>query len=355
MPCIRYGELYTTYGVLIDKVLSRTNTSADQLVISKGGEVIIPASGEAALDIATASLVLEAGVALGGDLNIIQSELNGVFLSYYLNSRRKFDIARLAQGNSVVHLYSSQLSTLTIFKPTLEEQQKIATFLRTVDDKINKLRRKRELLESYKRGLMQKLFSQEIRFKQDDAFDFPDWVEISFGSLFTERSEKGHEKLELLSVKTIGGVVKRSDIEGKNNASQDRSNYKRVLPGDIAYNSMRMWQGASGLSAFKGIVSPAYTVVTPNNDCDPVFFSYLFKYPPLVFNFRRYSQGLTSDTWNLKYPAFSNIKWKLPTSILEQKKITIVFQEMDAKISKLEEIIHAMETFKKGLLQKIFV
>lgn len=242
-----------------------------------------------------------------------------------------------------------------IYLPSKNEQKKIAHSLNSIADKLEKLCSKRELFETYKRGLMQKLFSQEIRFKKDDGSEFPDWEEIKFGRIFSERSEKGHENIELLSVKMNGGVVRRSDIEGKNNASEDRSNYKRVLPGDIAYNSMRMWQGASGLSTHEGIVSPAYTVITPNHNSDPVFFSYLFKYAPLVFIFRRFSQGLTSDTWNLKFPTFSKIKWRLPTDKQEQKKIAMALQIMDKKINDLDKVIEALETFKKGLIQKIFV
>ena len=94
---------------------------------------------------------------------------NGVFLSYYLNNSKKEDIASLAQGVSVVHLYSSQLSTLNINLPSSEEQTKIAEFLSAVDDKISQLSRQLELLKQYKKGVMQKIFSQEIRFKNENG------------------------------------------------------------------------------------------------------------------------------------------------------------------------------------------
>ncbi|MFT6814624.1 MAG: type I restriction enzyme S subunit, partial [Sphingobacteriales bacterium] len=112
--CIRYGELYTTYGETISEVKSRTNVDSGDLVFSSANDVIIPASGETQIDIATASCVLREGIALGGDLNIVKTKNNGVFLSYYLNSKKKLEIARLAQGISVVHLYSSQLSLLEL-------------------------------------------------------------------------------------------------------------------------------------------------------------------------------------------------------------------------------------------------
>jgi len=137
IPCIRYGELYTHYSEVITTILSHTNLNSKDLIFSKENDVIIPASGETAIDISTAACVVKGGVALGGDLNIIRSELNGIFLSYYLNYVRKKDIARLAQGISVVHIYSIQLKLLEVDIPCLEEQNKIADFLFDVDSLIN--------------------------------------------------------------------------------------------------------------------------------------------------------------------------------------------------------------------------
>ena len=158
LECIRYGELYTDYNETIASVKSRTNSSPSDLVLSKANDVIIPASGETQLDISTASCVLKPGVALGGDLNIIRSKLNGVFLSYYLNAWRKHQIARFAQGISVVHLYSSQLKALLVDVPCDEEQKKIATFLQTIDSKIDHVNQQLEQAQAFKKGLLQQMF-----------------------------------------------------------------------------------------------------------------------------------------------------------------------------------------------------
>ncbi|MBK8805770.1 MAG: restriction endonuclease subunit S [Bacteroidales bacterium] len=159
LPCIRYGELYTHYKETIDTIKSFTNLSADELVLSEANDVIIPASGETQIDIATASCVLKRGIALGGDLNIIRTEIDGVFLAYYLNSAKKTDIAQLAQGISVVHLYPSQLQTLSIsFPQNPQEQQKIATCLSSLDALITAQKEKIEQLKLHKKGLMQGLF-----------------------------------------------------------------------------------------------------------------------------------------------------------------------------------------------------
>ncbi len=158
LPCIRYGELYTHYKEIISEIISYTNIPADNLVLSQVNDVIIPSSGETQDDIATASCVMKDGVALGGDLNIIRTKVNGIFLAYYLNCAKKKDISQVAQGISVVHLYSSQLKKLIINIPRLKEQQKIASCLSSLDDLITAQTEKIEQLNQHKKGLMQGLF-----------------------------------------------------------------------------------------------------------------------------------------------------------------------------------------------------
>lgn len=156
--CIRYGELYTHYKETIKEICSKTNLDKSTLIFSEYNDIIIPASGETQIDIATASCVLKKGVALGGDLNIIRSPLNGTFLSYYLNAIKKGEIAALAQGNSVVHLYISQLQKLIITYPELVEQEKIAECLSSLDELISLHTEKLSALKEHKKGLMQQLF-----------------------------------------------------------------------------------------------------------------------------------------------------------------------------------------------------
>lgn len=158
IPCVRYGELYTKYGEQIFKVVSRTNLPITDLVLSEVNDILIPSSGETKADIATASCMLLSGVALGGDINIIKTSLNGVFLAYYLNSTLRNSIAKIAQGDAVVHLYGEQLKKFNISFPSLPEQQKIADCLSALDDQISAQQQKVEALKEHKRGLMQKLF-----------------------------------------------------------------------------------------------------------------------------------------------------------------------------------------------------
>ena len=156
--CIRYGELYTTYGEVIDKIISKTNLQSKDLFLSCRNDVLVPSSGETRQDIAKASCVMVDDVALGGDLNIIRSTENGIFLSYLLNGSCSKEIARIAQGDTVVHLYASQLKLLVVAIPDLAEQQKIADCLGSLDDVIAMQARKVDALKTHKKGLMQQLF-----------------------------------------------------------------------------------------------------------------------------------------------------------------------------------------------------
>lgn len=157
-PCIRYGELYTIYSEVISAAVSRTNVPTDDLVLSKGGEIIIPASGETPEDMARASYVAEAGIALGGDINIFSSPFGGPFLAHFLTHHRRNQIAKIAQGNSVVHLYAAQLASLSVPLPHRDEQRKIAGALAALDGKIAGVRAQIGGLESFKKGLLQQMF-----------------------------------------------------------------------------------------------------------------------------------------------------------------------------------------------------
>lgn len=137
-PCILYGELYTKYkSETIREVISKTNIDNTKLVRSKANDVIIPCSGETAEDIATARCVLNGNILLGGDLNIIRLHgYDGTFMSYQLNGKRKYDIAKVAQGVSVVHLYGEHLKGVKTINPCLTEQKKIASLLTLLNERI---------------------------------------------------------------------------------------------------------------------------------------------------------------------------------------------------------------------------
>lgn len=266
-------------------------------------------------------------------------------------------VAKYIRKNPTVgaqpNLSLNQVSKLIINTPSKNEQKKIGIFFSKLDRQIELEEKKLELLEQQKRGYMQKLFSQEIRFKDNKGNSYPDWKIVSIGDILEERTERSGEG-DMLSVTINNGIIKFDEIDRKDNSSKDKSNYRKVYKDDIAYNSMRMWQGASGKSEYEGIVSPAYTVTIPNENINPDFIAYYFKTHKLIHKFKINSQGLTSDTWNLKYRQLKDIKINL-CSKEEQSKIANLLIMYDKLINKQKHKLEILKTNKKGFLQKMFI
>ena len=184
------------------------------------------------------------------------------------------------------------------------------------------------------------------------GFDEP-YKQCRIGDIYAERSQRGASDMELLSVTMNDGVKPRSEIEGKDNSSEDKSNYKIVRKGDMVYNSMRMWQGANGISPCDGIVSPAYTVLMPKQEINNGYFAALFKSANLINEFRKNSQGMTSDTWNLKYPQIETIKVQIP-SVSEQDKVSEMFSVLDERIAAQSQLVESLKKYKRGVVDGIF-
>ncbi|WP_409440525.1 restriction endonuclease subunit S [Lentilactobacillus hilgardii] len=190
----------------------------------------------------------------------------------------------------------------------------------------------------------------KIRFK---GFDDP-WEQRKLGEIFEERKEnpKG-QTLKMLSVTINSGIVDANVLNRKDNSNSNKSNYKVVHANDIAYNSMRMWQGASGVSNELGIVSPAYTFLKPRVGLDVRFWGYLFKLTKMLQEFQKNSQGLTSDTWNLKYKQIKSIEVTMPSKN-EQNAISQLLQKLDFSIAANQSKLEQLKRLKKLLMQKIF-
>ena len=171
-PCILYGELYTKYkSEIISDIFSKTDIDTRKLVKSKANDVIIPCSGETAVDIATARCVPYDNILLGGDLNIIRLyDCDGSFMSYQLNGKRKYDIAKVAQGVSVVHLYGDHLKGVKTYNPCLEEQKKIVRLLSLLDERIATQNKIIDKLQSLIKGISGRIFAsiQGIEYRMSD-------------------------------------------------------------------------------------------------------------------------------------------------------------------------------------------
>lgn len=355
---ILYGRLYTKYETVIKQVDTFVDSRPGS-VYSEGGEVIVPASGETAEDIAIASVVEKPGILLGGDLNIIHPirNLDSTFLAISIsNGEPHKEMAKRAQGKSVVHLHNDDLSQIKFRYPSIEEQSKISKFFSNLDNLITLHQRKSDQLKKLKAYFLQNLFPAKgekvpkIRFKGFTG----EWEEHKIGNYFDERKESMPNG-ELLSVTINEGVKRFSELERHDSSNQDKSKYKKVCIGDIAYNSMRMWQGASGVSNYEGIVSPAYTILKPKYGINSKFVSYLFKKKDILYIFQVNSQGITSDNWNLKFPILSKIIIRVPASIEEQNKIAEQMGKMDDIITLHQRKLEALQTLKKFLLQNLFV
>ncbi|EAH4448409.1 TPA: restriction endonuclease subunit S [Listeria innocua] len=265
-------------------------------------------------------------------------------------------IKQSTNGTTMVHVTKSHIEQREFqIPPNLTEQQKIGDFFKQLDDTIALHQRKLDALKLMKKGFLQQMFPKseedvpKIRFTDFDG----KWRQRKLGDVFNERSERSADG-ELISVTINSGVIKASKLEKKDNSSFDKSNYKVVKKGDIAYNSMRMWQGASGCSFYDGILSPAYTVIYPRKDINALFIAYMFKKIDMLQTFQRNSQGLTSDTWNLKFPSLSVIKIKIPTNE-EQIKITNLFRKLEYTSTLHQNQIDRLKKVKKAYLKTMFI
>lgn len=352
--CIRYGELYTKYNEVIDIIYSKTNIDTSKLVFSEINDVIIPSSGETHIDIATASCVLSKGIILGGDLNIIKTKNNGVFLSYYFNNKKRIEIASLAQGSSVIHLYSNSLSTLNISIPTLPEQKKIAHFFTTIDQKINQLQEKKNALEGYKKGMMQQLFSQELQFKDENGKTFDDWEVKKLGEVceINPKNKNLPNSFIYVDLESVekGRLIKKNRMSIENSPSRAQ---RLLSHKDILFQMVRPYQKNNYFFDEKSkdyVASTGYAQIRTNHN--PIFIYQLLHTQSFV------NKVIVKCT-GTGYPAInstdlSKVIISLP-STREQTKIANFLTKIDKKINAVNTQIENTKTYKKGLLQKMFV
>lgn len=254
----------------------------------------------------------------------------------------------ISQRSGQPGINSVEYGAMKLAVPPLAEQRKIAEILGMWDEAIEKQSRLIEKLELRKRALMQRLLIGRTRLP---GFTTP-WQKVKLGEIFKERNETKCEHLPLLSITADRGVILQSESDKKDTSNDDKSKYKRICPNDIGYNTMRMWQGRSALSAMEGIVSPAYTIVTPKVEVDPLFISELIKQPRVVYDFWNHSQGLVGDTLNCKFHDFSQVKVAIP-SHPEQKAIAEVLTAADNEIATHRKRLEALRLQKRGLMQQL--
>lgn len=351
ISCIRYGELYTTYSEKIDEIYSKTNLNPSELFLSKCNDIIIPCSGETAQDIAKASCILLDGIALGGDLNVLRTRENGIFLSYYLNVIAKKDIAKIAQGVSIVHLYASELKNLKIKIPSVDEQKKIAEILSTWDEAINLTINLIESKKQFKKALMQNLLTAKIRFPQFND----EWKETKLGKILKERKAYQNKGFDLEHVSlTKDGVVPKSERYDRDFlVKDDNKQYKITRLNDICYNPANLKFGVICKNTYgDGIFSPIYVTFECCNELDNDFAGFYLTQNDFIQKVRKFEEGTVYERMAVGPENFLRFKIKLP-NLKEQQKIAEVLTACDDEINLLNLKLENLKRQKQGLMQKL--
>lgn len=263
-------------------------------------------------------------------------------------------IKLLAGNQAVPQINKTDFSAFKFYFPELEEQQKIASFLSAVDKKIEQLQQKQRLLEAYKKGVMQQLFSQQLRFTQEDGSDYPDWEEKLAKDIFYSHSNKNHNgDLPILSASQELGMIYRNESGIKIQATKKSiKSYKIVEEGDFVI-TLRSFQGGLDYSDKKGICSPAYTILKPQLPIERNFYKFYFKKERFINRLSNTTVGIR-DGKQITYSAFGSLKIPYPCKE-EQIQIANFLSAIDQKIAGVQTQIENTQQFKKGLLQQMFI
>ena len=327
LPCILYGELYTKYkSEVISNVVSKTDIESTNLVRSKANDVIIPSSGETAIDISTARCVPYDNILLGGDLNIIRlKNQDGRFFSYQLNGVRKLDIAQIAQGVSVVRLYGESLKRLKVRYPSKSEQEKISSLLSVLDERIEAQSRIIEKLQSLIIGLEQILLKTQS-----------DWRTCYIGDVLSIGSGKDYKHLSEGNIPVYGtGGYMLSVNDFLYDGDSVCIGRKGTIDKPI-YLQGRFWTVDTLFYThdFRGIL--------------PRYCYYLFQ----TINWQMYNEA--SGVPSLSKDTIERIMIAIP-DIEEQEKTCLVLDSVTQKISLEESYLSKLQQQKSYLLSTMFI
>ena len=332
-PCILYGELYTTYKTAIAKTIkSKTSIQSKSLVYSQKDDVIIPCSGETAEDIATSICVPYDGILLGGDLTIVHSDLDGAFLSNQINSVRKFDIARIAQGKSIVHLQADELKKIFIFYPSIQEQRKISAFIDKIDKRIEIQNKIIEDLKVLKKELNYSLIGRIINGKSSNC-KIEDVIDYEQPTNYIVKSDKYIENGETPVLTANKAFLLGYTIENEGVYNKSDCIILDDFTLDFKYVNF----------PFK-IKSSAIKILTAKKDIELRYF-----YEYLLF------LGLTSHEHKRHYISeIAPLPLYLP-SIDEQRSALSALNSISEKIKVEENYIIALKAQKCFFLRTMFI
>jgi type I restriction enzyme S subunit len=287
-----------------------------------------------------------------------KKELDLLFKKYCFKTKPfRNKLISLSTTSANTNINQESLNILTLNLPSKQEQEKIASFLTSVDTKIEQLTKKEKLLQQYKKGVMQKIFTQEIRFKADDGSEFCEWEEKSLKTIFKERKltatkANGYEHISL----TTDGVVAKSErYERDFLVSDDNTKkYKVTKLNDICYNPANLKFGVISRNKYgEGIFSPIYVTFEVIN-ADIKFIEYFVTRWDFINKVRKYEEGTVYERQAVKPEDFLKFSIAIP-SIEEQNKIANFLSSIDTKIEQTGKQLEQTKEFKKALLQQMFV
>ncbi|MFV8352539.1 restriction endonuclease subunit S [Flavobacterium sp. XS2P14] len=285
------------------------------------------------------------------------------FLYYFLTSHKtQHTILKLAGTSTIPDLNHGDFYKITLNSPSVSEQQKIASFLSAVDKKIQQLSRKKELLEQYKKGVMQQLFSGKLRFKDENGKVYPDWEEKKLGDVASRVTRKNKENnLNVLTISAQLGLVSQLEYFNKSVSAKDVTNYYLLERNDFAYN--KSYSNGYPMGAIKrlkkydkGVVSTLYICFCFNEMVSLNFMEQYFEFGLHNKEIEKVAQegARNHGLLNIGVNDFLNIDLVMP-SIEEQQKIAHFLSGIDGKIEQVNGELVKTQEFKKGLLQQLFV
>ncbi|HDH6727301.1 TPA: restriction endonuclease subunit S [Staphylococcus aureus] len=363
VPIILYGELYTKYGAIVSKIFSKTDIPENKLKIAKKNDVLIPSSGETAIDIATASCIyLNKGVAVGGDINILTPQKqDDRFISLSINGINKNELSKYAQGKTVVHLYNNDIKNLKIVLPSeFEEQVRIGDFFSKLDRQIELEEQKLELLQQQKKGYMQKIFSQELRFKDENGEEYPEWEEKQLGEVAeiigggppsTKNKLYWNGEINWFSPIEIGNKTYVYSSQKKITEEGLRKSSAKILPvGTILFTS-RAGIGKTAILAKESTTNQGFQSIVPRKGVLDSYYVYTIS-NILKILAEKVSAGSTFSEISKKQMEQLNLNIPM---IKEQKNISKFFSKFDNLIEIQERKLKLLKQQKQGLLQKMFI
>ena len=354
-PCILYGELYTTYKTAIAKsIKSKTSLDPKLLFHSKKNDVIIPCSGETAEDIATSVCIPYNDILLGGDLTVIRSDLDGAFLSNQINSVRKYDIARIAQGKSIVHLQADELKKISIAYPTIDEQQKISGFIDKIDERIEVQNKIISDLKVLKKELMDYILNtcdfMELSIK--------DLIDCGFARIIkASEMKKFNGTRKYLSTSSIGenGIEQVESII----TYTDRPSRASMLPikGSIWFakmkNSVKVYQSTDDDENLYILSTGFYGLLCDETKVNSRWIIELFKSDYFNAQKDKFSEG--SSMSGIKDSQLADITLKVFADKKQEKYHTNNIQNLSKKIQLEKNTLEVLMKQKQFFLNAMFI